>query len=91
LSVGSIGSYDKLESAFLRQWGERKYHLYYLTKFGALRKKNLETILELTQIFNKLYNNIPTEVKPSQPTAKVTFVEPRFFSVVERKERYRPH
>jgi hypothetical protein len=74
LPTVSIGSYDELESAFIRQWGERKYHLYYLIEFGDLRKKNSETVLEFTQRFNKLYNNILAEVKPSQPAAKVTFV-----------------
>jgi hypothetical protein len=57
----------------IRQWGEKKDHLYYLTKFGALRKKTFETILEFINIFNKIYHKIPVEVKPSQPTAKVTF------------------
>jgi hypothetical protein len=75
LPAGSILSYDALEDAFLRQWGERKDHLYYLTKFGSLRKKNLETVMEFIQRFNKLYNKIPAEVKPSQPVAKVTFTE----------------
>jgi hypothetical protein len=81
LQVGSIASYDVLENAFLRQWGEKKDHLYYLTEFGALRKKNSESVLEFTQRFNKLYHKIPTEVKPSQPAAKVTFAgafEPDF-------------
>jgi hypothetical protein len=73
LAAGSIRSYDELENAFIRQWGERKDHLYYLTEFGALRKKNSESVLEFTQRFNKLYNKIPAEVKPSQPAAKVTF------------------
>jgi hypothetical protein len=44
-----------------------------LTEFGDLRKKNYESVLEFTQMFNKLYNKIPVEVKPSQPIAKVTF------------------
>jgi hypothetical protein len=81
LPAASILSYDALEDAFLRQWGERKDHLYYLTKFGSLRKKNSETVMEFIQRFNKLYNKIPAEVKPSQPVAKVTFVgafEPDF-------------
>jgi hypothetical protein len=74
LASGSIPSYDELENAFIRQWGEWKDHLYYLTEFGSLRKKNSETVLEFTQRFNKLYNKIPTEVKPSQPIEKVTFI-----------------
>jgi hypothetical protein len=48
LPVGSIRTYDELDNDFLRQWGERKDHLYYLTKFRALRKKKSETILEFT-------------------------------------------
>jgi hypothetical protein len=70
-----------LEDAFLKQWGERKDHLYYLTSFGSLRKKNSETVMEFIQRFNKLYNKIPAEVKPSQPAANVTFAgafEPDF-------------
>jgi hypothetical protein len=72
--VGSLRSYDEFEIYFIRQWGERKDHLYYLTEFRTLRKKNFESFLDFTQRFNKLYNKIPIEVKPSQPAAKVTFV-----------------
>jgi hypothetical protein len=73
LPAGSILSYDALEDAFLRQWGERKDHLYYLTEFGSLKINKSKTIMEFIQRFNKLYNKIPVEVKPSQPAAKVTF------------------
>jgi hypothetical protein len=45
LPAGSILSYDALENPFLRQWGERKDHLYYLTEFGDLRKKNQKLLL----------------------------------------------
>jgi len=81
LPTCSIRTYDELENVFLRQWGERKDHLYYLTEFGALRKKNSKTVREFTQRFNKLYNKILVEVKPSQPAAKVTLAidfEPDF-------------
>jgi hypothetical protein len=81
LPAGSVLSYDSLEDDFLRQWGKRKDHLYYLTEFGSLRKKNSKTVMEFIQRFNKLYNKIPVEVKPSQPVAKVNFAgafEPDF-------------
>jgi hypothetical protein len=64
--------------------------LYYLTEFGALRKKNFELVLEFTQRFNKLYHKIPAEVKPSQPAAKVIFAgafEPDF-ALLLRERRY---
>jgi hypothetical protein len=70
-----------LENAFLRQWEDKKDHLYYLTEFGALRKKNFKLVPEFTQRFNKQYHKIPAEVKSSQPAAKVTFTgafEPDF-------------
>jgi hypothetical protein len=73
LPPGSIISYNMLEDLFLKQWGKRKDHLYYLTEFGSLKKKGSATVMEFIQRFNKLYNKIPVEVKPSQPTAKVTF------------------
>jgi hypothetical protein len=60
-----------------------------LTEFGALRKNNFESVLEFTQRFNKLYNKISVEFKPSQPLAKVTFVgafEPDF-SLLLRERR----
>jgi hypothetical protein len=50
-------------------------------EFGALRKNNSKSVLEFTQRFNKLYQKIPAEVKPSQPAKKVTFAgafEPDF-------------
>jgi hypothetical protein len=81
LPPGSIISYDALEDLFLKQWGKRKDHLYYLTEFGSLKKKGSETVMEFIQSFNKLYNKIPTEVKPSQSAAKLTFAgdfEPDF-------------
>jgi hypothetical protein len=45
-----------------------------LTEFRALRKNNSESVLEFTQIFNKLYHKILVEVKPSKPAMNVTFV-----------------
>jgi hypothetical protein len=73
LPAGSILSYDALEDVFLRQWGERKDHLYYLIEFVSLKKKTSKTVMEFIQRFNKLYNNISFKVKTSQPTTKVTF------------------
>jgi hypothetical protein len=61
-----------------------------LTEFGALRKNNSESVLDFTQRFNKLYNKIPAEVKPSQPIAKVTFAGAfeLDFALLLRERRY---
>jgi hypothetical protein len=44
-----------------------------LTEFGNLKKKQNESVSYFIKRFNKLYNKIPADVKPSQPTTKVTF------------------
>jgi hypothetical protein len=67
LPATSILSYDTLEDAFLRKWGERKDHLYYLTEFGSLRKKNSETVMEFIQRFNKLYNKSQPRLNRPNP------------------------
>jgi hypothetical protein len=61
-----------------------------LTEIRSLRKTNFESVLEFTQRLNKLYNKIPTEVKPSQLAAKVTFARPfePDFSLLLRERRY---
>jgi hypothetical protein len=77
-----------LEDAFLKKWGERKDHLYYLTEFGSLKKKNSETVMEFILRFNKLYNKIPAAVKPSEPSAKVIFAgafEPDFALLLQER------
>jgi hypothetical protein len=62
-----------LETTFMRQWGEKRDHLYYLTKFGSLKKKVAETVVDFNKRFNKIYNKIPVDIKPSQVAAKVTY------------------
>jgi hypothetical protein len=75
LPHNSIDSWDALESSFLRQWGEKKDHLYFLTEFGNLKKKQNDYVPDFIKRFNKIYNKILAYVKPSQPVAKVTFVD----------------
>jgi hypothetical protein len=89
LPVGSIADIDVLDETFLRQWGDKKYYLYYITEFGALKRKNSESVSYFTKIFNKMYNKIPTEIKPTETSAKITFsnafdVE---FSLLPRERR----
>jgi hypothetical protein len=49
LPANSIPSYDDLKTSFLRQWGEKKYHLCYLTEFIALRKKKYKLFQNLSK------------------------------------------
>jgi hypothetical protein len=53
--------------------GRKRDHQYYLTEFSSLKKKNGEFVLEFNKRFNKLYNRIPVDIRPSSTTTKVTY------------------
>ena len=57
----------------MRHWGDTNYHTYYITKFGALKRTKDETIANFSKHFNKMYGRIPTEIKPSKASAKLTY------------------
>jgi hypothetical protein len=65
LTPGSIAGIEDLDDALLRQWGDKKDFLYYITEFGSLKRKEEESISDFSKIFNKMYNKIPTEIKPT--------------------------
>ena len=71
--ANSITIIEDLRDLFMRQWGETKDHTYYITEFGALRRKKDETIADFSKRFNKMYNRIPVEIKPIETSAKLTY------------------
>jgi hypothetical protein len=73
LPAGSIAGIEKLDDTFLKHWGDRRDFLYYITEFGNLRKQNGESVFDFTKRFNWMYSKIPTEIKPSDASAKITY------------------
>jgi hypothetical protein len=73
LPPGSIDGIIALYSTFLRQWGDKKDFMYYMTEFGLLKRKEEEFVSDFSKRFNKMYNRIPTEIKPSEASAKITY------------------
>ena len=39
LTAGSITGIETLDDTFLRKWGDKRYFLYYITEFGAIKIK----------------------------------------------------
>ena len=54
LPTNSITLIEYLQDVFMRQWGDTKDHTYYITEFGALRRKKDETIADFSKRFNKM-------------------------------------
>jgi uncharacterized small protein (DUF1192 family) len=73
LAPGSIAGIEALDNVFLRQWGDRKHYIYYMTKFGSLKKMEGESVSDFSKRFNKMYNKIPAEVKPSEASAQISY------------------
>lgn len=73
LLVGSVAGIEELDEIFLKHWGGRRYILYYITKFGNLKKENGESISDFTKRFNRTYSKIPVEIKPTDTYAKITY------------------
>jgi hypothetical protein len=57
----------------MKLWGDKKDCLYYITEFGALKRKSGESVSYFTKRFNKMLTKIPDEIKPTETSAKITF------------------
>jgi hypothetical protein len=69
--------------------GDKKDFMYYMTKFGSLKRKEREFVSDFSKIFNKMYNKIPAEIKPIEASTKITYAsafDPNFcFLLRERR------
>jgi uncharacterized small protein (DUF1192 family) len=88
LAPGSIAGIEALDTVFLRQWGDRKDYIYYMTEFGSLKKIKGESVSDFSKRFNKMYNKIPAEVKPSEASAQISYAsafDPDFCLVLRER------
>jgi hypothetical protein len=88
LTPGSIAGIEALDDSFLRHWGDKKYFLYYITEFGSLKRKEGESVSDFSKRFNKMYNKIPTEINPTETSAKITYAnafDPEFFLLLRER------
>jgi hypothetical protein len=53
--------------------GDRKDFMYYITEFRSLKRKEGESVSDFSKRFNKMYNKIPAEIKPTKASAKITY------------------
>jgi hypothetical protein len=88
LAPRSIAGIEALDNVFLRQWGNRKDYIYYMTEFGSLKKQEEESVSDFSKRFNKMYNRIPAEIKPSEASAQISYAsafDPDFCLVLRER------
>jgi hypothetical protein len=44
-----------------------------MTEFGSLKKQEGESVSDFSKRFNKMYNKIPAEIKPSEASAQISY------------------
>jgi uncharacterized small protein (DUF1192 family) len=62
--------------------------MYYMTEFGSLRKMEGESVSDFSKRFNKMYNKIPAEIKPSEASAQISYAsafDPNFCLVLRER------
>jgi hypothetical protein len=69
----SIAEIEALDNVFLRQWGDKKDFMYYMTEFGSLKKKEGESVSDFSKSFNRMYYKIPAKIKPIEASAKISY------------------
>jgi hypothetical protein len=88
LNPRSIDGIEALDDAVLRHWGDKKYFLYYIIEFGSLKIEEGESISDFSKRFNKMYSKIPTDIKPIETSAKITYdssFDPKFCLLVRER------
>ena len=63
---------EALDDNFLKHWGERRDHLYYIKEFSNLKRENGGSVSNFTKRFN-MYSKIPIEIKPTGTSAMITY------------------
>jgi hypothetical protein len=72
-NIGSINGIEALDDSFLRHWEDKKDLIYYTIEFGSLKREEGESVSDFSKRFNKMYNKIPTEIKPTETSSKITY------------------
>lgn len=79
---------EQLDEVFLKQWGEIRDILYYISEFGNLRRENGDSVSEFTKIFNNMFGKIPIEIKPTDASTKITYsftFDPKFCLILRER------
>jgi hypothetical protein len=69
----SILDFAAFETSFLAIWGDKKNPLKLLTQYNNMKISPEETMQEFSSRFMKVYNSIPTEVKPLPRVAQLRY------------------
>ena len=71
----SIRTFQEFETLFLRKWEKKKNTLQLITQYNSMKRNPVETIQDFSARFLKIYNSIPSHVKPPIGAAQLQYAE----------------
>ena len=89
LPATSILNFVAFETLFLARWGDKNNPLQLLTQYNNIKISPNETVQEFSTRFMKVYNSIPTEVKPPPRAAQLQYANSfdSDFALLSRERR----
>jgi hypothetical protein len=89
LPATSISDFLAFETIFLTIWGEKKNTLQFLTQYNNIKRSPNEIVQEFSTNFMKVYNSIPTKVKPPTRVSQLRYADSfgNDFSLLLRERR----
>ena len=75
LPARSIPTFEDFQTLFLDRWEEKKSPLQILFQYNNLKKGNFESVHEFSNRFMRVYNSIPTDIKPLVGVAKLHYAD----------------
>jgi hypothetical protein len=61
---------EALDESFLRHWGDKKDFLYYITEFGYLKRKEGESVSDISKCLTKCTRRSLMRSNPPKPWKK---------------------
>jgi hypothetical protein len=74
LSDKHITTYDAFSTLFKRRWSRKSYGGTLGTRFNQIKKKENEMIKEFISRFDRLYNQIPTDYRPTTSSIRLVYM-----------------
>ena len=75
LPARSIHTFEAFQNAFLERWDDKKIPLHVLSQYNSMKKGGFESVHEFSSRFMRVYNSIPTDIKPLVGATKLHYAD----------------
>ena len=90
LPIGSIQNFASFQTAFFDGWDDKQSPLQVMSEYNNIKKGGFESVHEFSSRFMRVYNSIPTDIKPLVGVVKLHYAEAfdNDFALLLRERKY---